>query len=1435
MKPKFSTRPQNFGQIIVRFVGVAAVGTLTAQAGNTWTGTTNQDWNTASNWGGALPSTSAITINTATGNTPIISTTVARTGGDTFIGNAASGKLDINNGGSLSTSTKWLFVGQGTNGNGILNVNSGGTLTSDNDIRLAINNSSVTSGVGQLNVNGGTVTVARVVSTDVATSTISVSNGGKLTTTSALNSNGSSNLYRLTTSSFTSGSLVSGASDIRYAAGASSISGGSVTAGAQLFVGGSGVTSALSIDSGTLSNGSWLIVGGDNNSNGTINLSGTGTVNATTGAGSTAFTTIGANNNAVGVVNQTGGTWNQGGTGIVLGEGGTGSGTYNLSGGVLNTAKIWKGTGSSGIFNFNGGTLQAKATNNTDFLTGLTRANVRDGGAKINTNGSDVTVGQALVHSNIGGDSATDGGLIKSGSGTLTLTSASNSYTGATSVSAGTLQVNAGLGSTSGVAVSASATFTGQGTINGTTTLSGSTLSNNSTTTALTLGALTLNAGSNTMNLSLAGSTAKIAVTNALTTGGYGSTLNVSNSAWATGYNNLISYGSFSGSLSDFTLGSVTGTLGARQTLGSLALSGNNIALNIIGDTPTWTGVQSSQWTTAAVGGSQNWKLATAGTGTDFLASDTVLFDDNATGSTTVQIDAANVSPVSATFNNSSKNYTVASSGGFGIASGSVAKSGTGTVTFATANTYTGSTTVNAGTLQVGDGNTGSIASGSAVTVGASGTLGVNLASAGDFANAIANSGVVNANSNNANTISGLVSGTGSVTKSGSGALTLSGANTYSGGTSINGGSLQVNVSGSPSAAVTGGFSLATDTSLVLNSTANNYNYASTVALNGSGTTLSKVGSTQTNFTGTITGNGNALNVNTSASRLYINGNTTSGVSQFNVTGGAMGFDLVAGNNQGGGGAVNVSSGASLYIANATNALANNITLNGGSGQGSVGALYQEGNAAPTISGSLTLASGNSSIGGSNAGANVSVTGAVTGSGALTKIGANTYSLSNASNTYSGGTTIAAGILAANSSAALGSGAVSISNVAGAQLQLGSGVNVSNALTINGGGAVGQGVLYVPTSNANATYSGDISITGTQISGGHFASNGGALTLTGAITSSVPVTVRAGTVVMSNTASSYSTLTIQAATVRLGANNAIPVGATADLGISGAATLDLGGFNQTLTGLTKNTNAATVINSGASDSTLTTTGTSSFGGVIQNGATNKTGLTVGGGALTLSGVNTYTGATNINAGTLKLASTGSISNTSGVSLGTAGTFDVSAKTGGYTVSQLTGSGNVTGALSVSTTLAIGNSPGTVNFSSDLTLLAGSTYSYQVTGSSSTVGANTADLGIVNGNLTIDTSALLDLIQLGTYTANDKFTLFAYTGTLTGTFSGLSDDTTFTAADGQWLINYNDTTAGFNGGTTTGASYITVTAVPEPAALLLGSLGVLTLLRRRRSA
>jgi hypothetical protein len=85
---------------------------------------------------------------------------------------------------------------------------------------------------------------------------------------------------------------------------------------------------------------------------------------------------------------------------------------------------------------------------------------------------------------------------------------------------------------------------------------------------------------------------------------------------------------------------------------------------------------------------------------------------------------------------------------------------------------------------------------------------------------------------------------------------------------------------------------------------------------------------------------------------------------------------------------------------------------------------------------------------------------------------------------------------------------------------------------------------------------------------------------------------------------------------------------------------------------------------------------------------------------------------------------------------------------------------------------------------------------------------------------------------------NKFTLFSYDGALSGSFRNtgnqiIADDTEYTDAGGIWLLNYNDNTAGSNGGVSAFGTYVTITAIPEPNAALLGAVGIICLLRRRR--
>lgn len=125
---------------------------------------------------------------------------------------------------------------------------------------------------------------------------------------------------------------------------------------------------------------------------------------------------------------------------------------------------------------------------------------------------------------------------------------------------------------------------------------------------------------------------------------------------------------------------------------------------------------------------------------------------------------------------------------------GGLTKTGTGTLTLQTANTYAGETVIQTGTLALG--TNGSIAASSRVV--ANGTFNISgITGTGASIQSLAGSGSVtlgakNLTITNANdTFSGVISGTGALTLTG-GTQTLSGVNTYSGGTAISGGTLAV-------------------------------------------------------------------------------------------------------------------------------------------------------------------------------------------------------------------------------------------------------------------------------------------------------------------------------------------------------------------------------------------------------------------------------------------------------------------------------------------------------------------------------------------------------------------------------------------------------------------------------------------------------------------
>jgi fibronectin-binding autotransporter adhesin len=600
----------------------------------------------------------------------------------------------------------------------------------------------------------------------------------------------------------------------------------------------------------------------------------------------------------------------------------------------------------------------------------------------------------------------------------------------------------------------------------------------------------------------------------------------------------------------------------------------------------------------------------------------------------------------------------------------SITKEGTGTLVLGGANGHTNGTFFNAGTLHINNalalgtglfdiaGSTLDNTSGGAITLPNNQQnwnsdftfVGSNELNMGTGAVSMGSSRALTVNGTL--TVGGIISGSGSaLTKNGSGTLVLGAANSYNGGTTLNAGTLQLNQT--TGAAATGTINIAGGT-LVFSPPANNFNYAPTVNLSAPAT-ISKIAASQINFTGTLNGNGNPVNISTSASRFYVNGATSNGVSQFNVTAGAMGFDLATGNNQGGGAPVVVSSGASLYFANGAVPLANNITLNGGTGQDNVGALYQEGAGTPTISGSVTLNSGDSSIGGNTAlaTATTTVSGQVTGAGGLTKIGINKYIFTGANN-YTGGTTVNAGTLAAgvasvpNVSGAFGNNsAVSMGNVAGAILDL-AGFNTQiGSLTGGGttGGNVTLGAATLTTGGNNTSpvaYAGVISGTGalTKIGTGNQI-------LTGANSFTGDVTVNGGVLVANRGNNALNPVTSALGNPQTVRN--ITVNSTGTLNLSQGDVL----------GSATTTVAATLVINAGGVVTNTVNFFNHLGPVVMNGGT----LTTAGGAI--AGYQSYSLGGSVTVGgsapsTISVTGAGNAFN--GVHLGSNTTFNVADAT-----------------------------------------------------------------------------------------------------------------------------------------------------------------------------
>lgn len=642
-------------------------------------------------------------------------------------------------------------------------------------------------------------------------------------------------------------------------------------------------------------------------------------------------------------------------------------------------------------------------------------------------------------------------------------------------------------------------------------------------------------------------------------------------------------------------------------------------------------------------------------------------------------------------------------------------------------------------------------------------------------------------------TFSGIISnltGTAGLIKTGVGHLTLANAsNSYNGSTTITQGILTANSSGAL------GDSSATNT-LIFNGGTLRAGGAITSA-DPRGVTLTQTGIIDTNnqpvsIAGNISGAGG----------LTKNGANTLTLSGTNSYGGVTIVNA---------GTLQFATEGSLYNGTAANWTAANINVKSGAtlalnadSAGSAGFSSPNLN---TLLGNLSVA--NTAAQGLQAFATIALntatatggtftqgnpitnsTGASGGLINLTKLGTGTLILDK-TNTYTGQTTISAGTLQLNAGGVI---ATPILNNA--------------AFAVNSAGAVTQG-----------THFGLISGTGAVTNLGT-----GTLTLNLANPYSGPTTATDGTIALTNAlAIQNSTLVTTSGTTTLGAFSALTIG-----GLSGA-TGDLGSAN-VLTGYTGNVSALTL---------NPQTGISvTYGGVISNGAGAMSLTKTGAGTQILTGANTYTGATIVNAGTLTIGDNGSLGSSSALQIN-GGTFNYGNTLAGLTLNGLAaGAGNATlGNTAFGQTLALGaitrtgSAFGTINFA-------------DITGPVSTTTGNAN--GIIGPWATTGTGTSLRYAA-GSPDGSTPTEITAFIGTtaMDGTLEDVTDATvnyessagaataanltanTFRYSGGTAVIALGATnTLTLNGLMQAGSGLLTISGGPATGGLLIGPTGEL---------
>lgn len=584
---------------------------------------------------------------------------------------------------------------------------------------------------------------------------------------------------------------------------------------------------------------------------------------------------------------------------------------------------------------------------------------------------------------------------------------------------------------------------------------------------------------------------------------------------------------------------------------------------------------------------------------------------------------------------------------------GGLTKNGAGVLTLTGANTYTGATTVNGGTLSVSsNANLGDPTTAAGVTLNG-GTLANTATMALDNGTNLravtlgASGGTVDTAPATTLTVAGTLTGSTALTKTDTGILQLNGnnASTFTGGTIITGGTVALgggaaNLNqGLGSGVVTfQGGTLNSNNFLGTDNGSTSYdiNNAFVVATGQTGTiNFAKRSSIGSALTGAGT-----LNLNLDGSRDVMNGNFSAFTGQLNLnvaTGTGAGTTAEFRLNNGNG------------FGNAKMFLGSGVTVHQIFNPPSTGNVETVQNIGELSGVAGSVLSGNP-VGGrfvnytiGALGTNSTFAGLIAddaGGTRVTKVGAGTLTLT-AANSYTGVTTINAGTLNINGVFALGGGNYAGLTFNGGALQYAAGfagngsgdisqdseaAPVAKPVTINAGGATidtnGNAVTYANTIGNNGA--GGLKLNDTAVTKG-------TLTLSAAETYTGQTEVVAGALTLASGSSLASTV------VKVdNPNGVLNVNSGAALSNATALTDD---------GTTNFANAAQQIgilnNNGivTLNGTVLSVGSGTFGGSINDAAGGAAGSLIKNGVatLTLSGTNGYTGGTTVSTGTLALA------------------------------------------------------------------------------------------------------------------------------------------------------------------------------------------------------